>query len=87
MAKIFASQTRNLGPKYKYSIRVPKDYKEAVELDEANGNTLWQDAIDKERGQINDFKTFKALRKGAKAPKGYNPVTVCFCFDVKFDLH
>mgnify|MGYP002062736192 FL=1 len=48
MAKIFASQTRNLGPKYKYGICVPKDYKEAVDLDKANGNTLWQDAIDKE---------------------------------------
>ena len=33
MAKIFASQTRNHGTKYKYGIKVPKDYKEAVRFD------------------------------------------------------
>ena len=86
MAKIFASQTRNHGPKFKYGIRVPRNYKEAVELDKANGNTLWQDAIKKELGQINDFRTFKALSRGAKAPKGYKRIPVTLVFDVKFDL-
>ena len=47
--------------RFKHRVKVPKDYKEAVALDEANGNTLWQDAIQKEMNQIRDFKTFKAL--------------------------
>ena len=86
MAKIFKSQQKNHGPKYKYGVQVPRNYKEAIELDKANGNTLWQDAIKKEMLQIRDFKTFKALPRGTKRPKGYTFVPVHLCFDVKFDL-
>ena len=86
MAKIFATQSRTHGAKYKYGIQIPKDYEEAVRFDEANGNTLWQDAVKKEMGQLGDFKTFKALKRGAKAPKGYSPIPVKLVFDCKFDL-
>ena len=30
---------------HKYGIRIPKTIKEAKEIDEENGNTLWMDAI------------------------------------------
>ena len=33
---------------HKYGVRVPKSIAEARRLDKENGNTLWQDAIDKE---------------------------------------
>jgi hypothetical protein len=46
-------------PKYKFGIEVPRSVKHALELDHCNGNTLWQDAIDKELRQINEYQTFK----------------------------
>ena len=33
---------------HKFKVRVPKNVKEAIQLDETNGNTLWQDSIKKE---------------------------------------
>jgi hypothetical protein len=30
---------------HKYGIRIPKNVKEAIEIDKENGNTLWMDAI------------------------------------------
>ena len=86
MARIFAAQMRNNRTRYKYGIKVPRNYKEAVQFDKENGNTLWQDAIKKEMNQILDFRTFKALPKGEKHPKDYTYVPVHLCFDVKFDL-
>ena len=47
---------------------------------------LWQDAIQKEMDQIRDFKTFKALPRGAAKPKGHTYIPVHLTFDVKFDL-
>ena len=59
----------NVKPKYrktthKFKVRVPKNMKEAIQLDEANGNTLWQDSIKKE--------TSKAS-VAYKAEEGYTP--------------
>eukprot|EP00957_Ditylum_brightwellii_P191068 14548167-Ditylum_brightwellii.AAC.1 len=41
-------KTFSTKPVYKYGIQVPWNVKQAMELDEANDNTIWQDAIDKE---------------------------------------
>jgi hypothetical protein len=34
-----------VSPKYKYGYSIPRNYKEAIEFDERNGNTKWQDAM------------------------------------------
>ena len=34
----------------KYGVRIPKSVKEAKEIDEENGNTLWMNAIQLEMG-------------------------------------
>jgi len=85
LAKIFKAQARNNGPKYKFGIRVPRTVKEAMEIDRAEGNTLWKEAIDKEIGQLLDFDTFEALPKGETAPAGWTRVPLHMCFDAKFD--
>ena len=36
----------------KFGIQVPRDVSEAEELDAANGNTLWHDAIEKEKRNV-----------------------------------
>ena len=33
---------------HKYGVRVPRNVKEALEIDAENGNTLWDDAIELE---------------------------------------
>ena len=45
---------------YKFGINIPKDIKEALKLDQDNGNTLWQDAYNKEMLQVG--VAFKILR-------------------------
>ena len=44
----------------KFGIQVPKDISEAEDLDTANGNTLWHDAIEKEKKNV--IIAFKLLQ-------------------------
>jgi len=44
---------------FKYGFQVPRTYKEALELDKANGNTKWYDATQLELSQIHDYGVFK----------------------------
>ena len=39
-----------------YGYQVPHDYAEAVELDQQNSNTQWQDAISLEMNQLDDYQ-------------------------------
>jgi hypothetical protein len=55
-------------------------------LDKQNGNNFWQESMDKELGQINDYKTFCVLEKGEAIPKDYTKIPYHIVFDVKFDL-
>ena len=58
-AKLRSYRTK---PIYMFGVQVPRNYAQALELDEANGNTLWQESVDKELGQIDEYDTF--LDKG-----------------------
>jgi hypothetical protein len=51
------------GIHYKYNVHVKHDFKEALRLDQKNGNTLWQDAIQTEGRQLLDYDTF--ISKGS----------------------
>jgi len=62
--------------KYKFGIRIPRNFREAVELDNENGNTLWQDTLQKEMDQIKAYKTFTDLGKGTRIPKGHQKICV-----------
>jgi hypothetical protein len=53
------------GEKYMFGVEIPKSVKHALEMDKANGNHLWREAIDKELEVINDFRTFRRLKKGS----------------------
>ena len=46
----------------KFGIRIPKNAVEAKEIDDANGNTYWQDAIAKEMKNVRP--AFKILEEG-----------------------
>ena len=73
------------GPNFKFGVQVPKNAAHARSLDKLNNSTLWKEATDKELKSLKDFKTFRALDKGEKAPEGYIQIPYHFVYDVKFD--
>ena len=46
------------GPQFKFGIQVPRNPKDALELDKKNSNTSWKDSMDTELKQLHDFDTF-----------------------------
>jgi Reverse transcriptase (RNA-dependent DNA polymerase) len=73
------------GPIFKYGFEVPRSFKHAMELDKANGNSKWFDAIKTEATQIKDYGTFKDIGLGTKVPDGFKLIRCHFVFDVKHD--
>ena len=51
------SQTRQVrrSAVYQFGFLIPKDYKQALQLDEQNGNSKWYDAPKLEIDQINEY--------------------------------
>jgi hypothetical protein len=76
---------RTHGPIFKFGIQVPRNGKEAYELDAKNGNTKWQDAM---KGEIDALVMFITFIDHGKIPylEGYKNIIVHFVFDVKHDL-
>ena len=68
----------------KFGIRVPKSIEEALALDKANGNHLWENAINLEMKNVKI--AFKFLNKGAPPPVGHTCIRCHIIFDVKMDL-
>ena len=66
---------------HKYGIRIPKSYAEACEIDNENGNTLWQDAIAKELKNV--CVAFELYEGNPEELIGYEQVTVHMIYDVK----
>ena len=68
----------------KFGIKVPASVEEARLFDAESGNTLWQDAINKE--MANSRIAFEVLGEGECAPVGYTQITCHLIFDIKMDL-
>jgi hypothetical protein len=73
------------GPIYKFGVRVPRSKFEAVALDAKHGNTKWQDAIEVELAQLDDYNTFIDHGIGSK-PVGYKRINCHIIYDVKHDM-
>ena len=69
--------------KMKFGVIVPTTVKEAIALDTANGNTLWQDAMAKE--MKNNKIAFQLLGREEHVPVGYKKITCHMNFEVKMD--
>ena len=54
-----ANKAQSMTPKMKFGVEVPRNYKDALRLDQVNRNKLWQDAINNELDQIMGYNTFK----------------------------
>ena len=79
---------------YQFGFLIPKDYRQALQLDEQNGNSKWYDATKLEMDQINEYKVFQdhgkaqfdpKWRKVSNAPNGYKKIRVHIIFAVKHD--
>ena len=83
MVAVFKT-TRSFGPKYKFGVQVPRSVKHALELDKANGDHAWEEAINKELGQIQEFGTFRHMLKEESLSE-FQKIPYHIVFDVKFD--
>ena len=83
--KIYAFKTaRAFGPKYMFGVEIPRSPSHALSLDKKNGNTLWQDAMDKELKAIMSFGTFRVPDKGEDLTE-YQQIPYHIVFAVKHD--
>ena len=82
--RIIASvNARYLKTTHKFGIRVPKTVLEAIEIDRENGNTMWQDAIQKEMNAVRI--AFKVLEADEEIPPGYQNMKCHMIFTVKME--
>jgi hypothetical protein len=74
-------------PKYKFGYRVPKDYEEALKLDELNQNTKWKDATITKMSQLKEYECFidAGIYGQDKPPDGHKKIRAHLVFDVKHD--
>ena len=80
---IAAVNSRYARRTHKFGIELPKTVRDAKRLDAQNGNTLWQDAIQKEMNAVR--VAFKILNKGDKPPPTYQEIRCHMVFDIKMD--
>jgi hypothetical protein len=78
-------KSRPTGPKFQFGIQVPRNVKEALALDDKNGNTRWKDAMQEEIQSLHAYSTFKDMGTISWL-EGYNKIIVQFVFAVKHDL-
>ena len=73
--------------KYMFGYEVPKNYADALRLDEENGNHKWAEAIDKEITGIDDYTTFEDLghRDTVNPPRDHQRIKLMWTFAVKHD--
>ena len=83
LAKVKTFKPHRKG-RMKFGVLIPSSVKEALEIDQRNGNTLWADAIEKE--MANNRIAFDLLGRHEKPPPGYKKIRCHMNFEVKMDL-
>jgi hypothetical protein len=69
------------GRTHKYGIEIPKSMDHAKRIDAANGNTLWQDAVQEEMAKINP--ALDSIPGDVDSYVGYQRITGHLIFDIK----
>ena len=67
---------------HKYSVRVPKKVKEALEIDEEMHNTYWRDAVNEEMKRVKEMDTVKVYNGEPGDLFGYKQISTHFKSDV-----
>ena len=76
-------KARVLKNPFKYGFEVPETVARVIELDAINGNTLWQDVIEKEMNDVH--VAFKTLNEGDQPPPGYQYMQCQMIFKINLD--
>ena len=71
-----SKKAKKTGIIYQFGVQVPRSVKEALELDKKNGNTKWQEAMKKEIDQMDEYKTFQDIGRGATPGPDYKRINV-----------
>ena len=69
----------------RFGIEVPNTIEEALDLDKANGNDFWRNAIDKELNKVR--VAFQLLDDNEEVPVGSKKINYHLIFEVKMDLN
>lgn len=87
MVKAAKLQSYKRSKKYMFGYEIPINYKDAVRLDNTNGNTRWQDATALEMVQLTEYDTFHDLgnAKTASIPEGFKRIRVHLVYACKHD--
>jgi hypothetical protein len=72
-------------PFWKFGVLVPHTHNQALKIDQANGNHLWQDSEAREMKQLGEYNTFIDKGKGGIPPDGYKKIQCHMVYDVKHD--
>jgi hypothetical protein len=48
----------NTAKRFKYGFEVPRNYEDTVQIDQMNGNTKWQDAVQTALDSVNSYEVF-----------------------------
>eukprot|EP00934_Nitzschia_sp_Nitz4_P007498 Nitzschia sp. Nitz4//scaffold70_size99833//1423//3150//NITZ4_004580-RA/size99833-snap-gene-0.140-mRNA-1//-1//CDS//3329557090//7488//frame0 len=80
-------QSARTSPIFMFGFQVPRNHREAIELDKKNGNTKWQDAERLELQQLYDYSTFQDLGHKSKVqvPRNHKVIRVHFVYATKHD--
>ena len=70
---------------YMYGVHIPHDSKEALQLDEENGNDNWKKAIRLKIQQLMDYDTFIDEGLRTQIPIDYTKLRCCMIFAVHHD--
>eukprot|EP00957_Ditylum_brightwellii_P207143 15351679-Ditylum_brightwellii.AAC.1 len=70
---------------YKYGVEVPHSVVHAIQLDKANNNNMWQDAMAKEVKALQIMECFEFCEHGNGPGKEYQKTTLHMVFDCKQD--
>ena len=81
---IIAAAKRIQNRRFKYGVEIPTSKKDAIRLDQENGNTFWQDALQLEMENV--AVAFHFLEDNKPLPKGWTPSSGHIIWDVKMDL-
>ena len=78
-----AVQSRYHKRTHKFGFEITKTIKQALEIDQECGNTLWKDAIAKEMANVK--VAFKILPDDAKEPVGHQYMECHLVYEIKLD--
>ena len=91
MIKQAALASKRSGPIFKFGVQIPRNEREARELDkkyiDAGTEAKWFKAEVTEIDKLNEYNSFKPYGPANKGfPRGYRTIRVFFVYDVKHDL-